>query len=89
MTRSSLLLLDRLSCRGVSGTCVLGLSIPSPPTLVGYTLLLGMQAASARTPVPFPSQCQLYSMWCWAVRVWKDPLPFAAQAEGFPGKVSL
>lgn len=83
MTRSSLLSLDCLSCRGVSGTCVLGLSIPSPPTLVGCTLLLGIQAASAPFPAPFPFQCQLYSVWCWAMRVWKDPLPLLPRLRAF------
>lgn len=89
MTRSSLLLLDRLSCWGVSGTCVPGLSIPSLPTLVGYTLLLKIQAASA-APLPH-SRFSVYSI-AWrppSMRLWKEPLPFAAQAEGFPEKVSL
>lgn len=86
MTRSSLLLLDRLSYWGVSGTCVPGLSIPFLPTLVGYTLLLEIQAASA-APLPH-SRFSVYSI-AWAMRLWKEPLPFAAQAEGFPEKVSL
>lgn len=69
---------------GVSGTCGLGLSIPSRPrSVAGNT---GCLCPTWPTPV----QCLLRllcSLWCWAGGLWKgDPLSSVTQAGGFPGK---
>ncbi|KAM7330470.1 hypothetical protein ACRRTK_009659 [Alexandromys fortis] len=46
-----------------------------------------MQAASAAPLSHSRLSVNSTACGCWAVKVWKDPLSFAAQAEGFPAKV--